>query len=213
MSTVGKAEVSCRGGASPHGGRSFGKGSDKWCAVNLDFHRRNVLLHLDVVVLWCVPIDPSGDRGSRQIFVRRELGEEALVSGHACVLAGVRILRNRWAGVPVSFLRHDLVYVYHIAARGGKSVSHIGSPHDTDRSEGMKSKGYLLGCARHDSLQSFNLSLNLLRIFLSVHLLLAETAILHAIGIVEEISRLVVLRVTEYGQKLFKKLVPVPRGL
>ena len=51
----------------------------------------------------------------------------------------------------------------------------------------------VLGGACHDSLQSLNLSLDLLRILLAHHVLLVEAAIVQAVGVVEEMLGLVVL--------------------
>ena len=51
----------------------------------------------------------------------------------------------------------------------------------------------VLGGACYDPLQSLNLSLNLLWVFLAHHVLLIEAAIVQAVGVVEEMLGLVVL--------------------
>lgn len=60
-------------------------------------------------------------------------------------------------------------------------------------------RGDLLGCSSDDALQSLDFSLCLQRIVLSRHLLVAEAAILHAVGVVEEEAGFVVLD-TRAGQ-------------
>ncbi len=52
---------------------------------------------------------------------------------------------------------------------------------------------YLLRGARHNPLQSLNLSLDLLRVLLSHHVLLVEAAIVQVVGVVKEILGFVVL--------------------
>lgn len=61
-------------------------------------------------------------------------------------------------------------------------------------SEGGAGAASVLRCAGDHPLQGLDLSLDLLGVLLAHHVLLVEAAIVHAVGVVEEMLGLVVLR-------------------
>ena len=128
--------------------------------------------------------------------MRRKLGEQGLVPGYACLLPTMCIGGSR-GRLQCFVLRLDLVNVDQVAVQPSQPsvscalmypVGGVVLPGGLDAQDpGLNTgqEGYILGRACHHLLQSLNLSLNLLRIFLPVHMLLFEAAVVHAGRIVK----------------------------